>query len=209
MQNQKVRFHNLIREFHAIYENLASNGHDAGSHIQSVTHKLASIIESPLQVAATGPEKKPVCRYLGTAIDAGTTGPYASLANAFEQVTPLLRWEYGYSSMPDDLYDTYAYTEITGPNGNVYAADIVLGFVLLAPGCFYPEHNHPGIEESYLCVSGRVVQNDNEVLHEGDFLYNRPGKMHSLAAGADSPCLLGYGWNASRDVLTGYTMKFG
>ncbi len=202
-----MRWEDLVREIHIIYKNLDRDGIDEKSHIETVYRKLGSISASLLQVSYKKPEEKPVCRYLDAAIDAGRSGPYAKLCIVLKRVASLLVWEYGYESMPEQLSNTYAFTEVLGPNGTVIMNDLVSGFVLLAPGCYYPEHKHPGIEESYLCVSGRVTQNGEEVMNQGDFLYNHPGKMHTLTAGPDVPCLLAYVWNANPEVLRSNSMK--
>jgi len=165
------------------------------------------LINDPL-LREKEPEEKPVCKYLSTAIDAGKKGLFAKLCNALEKFSHTLRWEFGYPSMPAHLYESYAYTEVLGPNGNLYSDKLTLGFVLLAPRCHYPDHRHGGIEESYLCLSGQVIQNKTEKLNPGDFLFNHPGKKHALTVGPDAPCLLAFAWNADPEVLLNYSMEF-
>ncbi len=63
-------------------------------------------------------------------------------------------WEFGYATLPPRLVEIYAYCEIAGPRGPISTPDLILGFVLFAPGAFYPPHNHPEIEESYVTVAG-------------------------------------------------------
>ncbi len=196
----------LIKEFLAIYRALEISGPPAGQdHIREVQAKLLSLGNNNPPIRQKSPEEKPVCRYLDAVRCEGNR--YSEICDIFKNIVPILKWEYGYTSMPEHLYDMYSYTEVIGPQGNIYVEDIVMGFVLLAPCCLYPEHNHPGIEESYLCLSGNVTQNDNEELSPGGYLYNSPGKTHRLSVAPDTPCLLAYSWLAEPAVLKNYSMS--
>lgn len=201
-------FNQFLRELHTIYNGLDSSEKETKRHILSVRNTLSSLIEIPLPATDKKPGLKPVCRYLERAINTGRTGPFSTLCETLIQVSPYLGWEYGYETIPDHLYDSYAYTEIAGPKGSVYSENIAFGLVLLAPGCHYPEHSHPDIEESYLCVSGSVTQNNNDVVTAGDILYNPPGYLHSLSVDAAGACLLAYSWNAPAEILRNNSMKF-
>jgi len=196
----------LIKEFRTIFQTLATSRHPEGQdHIRKVQAKLLSPGNNNPPIRQKSPEEKPVCRYLDDVRCEGNR--YSELCDIYKNIAPLLKWEYGYTSMPEHLYDMYSYTEVIGPQGNIYVEDIVMGFVLLAPGCLYPEHKHPGIEESYLCLSGNVTQNDNEELSPGGYLYNSPGKTHRLSVAPDAPCLLAYAWLAEPAVLKNYSMS--
>lgn len=199
----------LVHEVRLVYHTLDRQySSESGGHIKRVCTKLDDISKTELPDTGKKPEEKAVCRYLNEAIDAGRSGPCAGLCTALQRAAPFLLWEYGYKSMPQHLQSSYAYTEVLGPHGNISINDLVFGFVLLAPECYYPEHNHPGIEESYICLSGRVTQNNNDILNPGDFLYNPPGKLHTLVADTNAPCLLSYVWNADSKVLRRFTMEF-
>ncbi len=199
----------LIKEFLTIYQTLDINGDPAArGHILDVQNKMSTILNNDPPLQQKTPEQKPVCKHLNPAIDKGKEGPFAGLCNAVEKTSRKFRWEFGYSSMPGHLYESYAYTEVLGPDGNVYSDELILGFVLLAPQCYYPDHNHPGIEESYIGLSGECIQNNDEFVKPGGFLYNYPGKMHNLKVPAGKPCLLAYAWNAEPEVLRTYSMNF-
>jgi len=201
-------FKQVLSELHTIYNRLDSSEKETKRHILSVRNTLSSLIEIPPPATNKKPELKPVCRYLERAINTGRTGPFSTLCETLGPVSPDLGWEYGYETMPDHLYDSYAYTEIAGPKGSMYSENIAFGLVLLAPGCHYPEHRHPVIEESYLCISGSVTQNNDNVLTAGDFLYNPPGYIHSFIVNSIAACLLVYFWSADPEGLQDNSMKF-
>jgi len=199
--------HQLIEEFQVILQSIDTSGQpNIQNHFREVHTKLVSIISDNPSVLQKEPEQKPVCKYL----DAVRCGDnlYSGICRFFNALIPALQWEYGYTSMPEQLYDMYGYTEIIGPNGNFYREDLATGFVLLAPGCLYPDHDHQGIEESYFCLSGRITQNDNEELSPGGYLFNPPGKTHRLTVSRDAPGLLAYIWNAEPHILKNNTMEF-
>lgn len=199
----------LIKEFLTIYQTLdISDQPEARDHIRDVRFKLGTILNNVPPDRQKEPGRKPVCKYLDAAIEACNREESAGLCNALERINSILKWEFGYTAMPDCLYNSYAFTEVLGPEGNIYSKDIALGFVLLAPHCHYPDHRHHGIEESYLCLSGRVVQNNKNELKSGDFLFNHPGKKHALTAGPDAPCLLAFVWHAEPEILMNYSMEF-
>lgn len=114
----------------------------------------------------------------------------------------------GYESVPKGLAGKYAFAEFAGPYGPVVIPDVILGVVLFAPRCTYPNHAHSGISESYICLSGAISENDEGVLAPGSMLYNPPGKPHRITVSDQEPSLLAYAWHGRPEELAGQKMVF-
>ena len=106
------------------------------------------------------PARLPVVDWLGRALDRGRQTPTASLVDTIDRVQHQLAWRYGYDRVPRSLQGKYAFAELMGPKGPVVSERLILGLVLLAPGCTYPSHAHDGITESYICLSGTLSGTD-------------------------------------------------
>jgi dimethylpropiothetin dethiomethylase len=130
-----------------------------------------------------------------------------SMARALREVRERLTWELGYERMPRELARRYAYAEIVGPRGPVPSDDLVLGFVLFAPGTTYPQHDHSDIEESYVSVAGAWSENNAAVYAPGSLILNRAGEKHRITTGEVDPCLLAYAWTGSAEALAEPSMK--
>ncbi len=117
-----------------------------------------------------------------------------------------LTWEHGYKDIPEELAEKFAYAEVLGPRGPILFEELILGLVLLGPDCFYPEHRHNGIAESYICLSGWCEINHTK-LNKASCYYNAPDAIHYIKTGS-KPCLLAYGWQADNPKdLNHYTME--
>ena len=153
------------------------------------------------------PEEKPVCEYLSQVIRSETNHFTNPLLNSIKEIRDSLTWEYGYNDLPTELKQKYAYTEILSPDGPILGQEIILGLVLLAPDCLYPEHSHEQIAESYVVLSGTVTVNGNQDFKPGYSIYNSPGEKHELAT-TRQPCLLAYAWSGDKGILANNTMEF-
>lgn len=161
------------------------------AHLDDVTGKLNAIRAADPACTDRPAETRPVAAQLPAALAAA---PAAPLAKALVPVASRLTWEWGYTDLPDTLARSYAYVELLGPRGPVLAQDLILRFVLFAPGTCYPPHAHEGIWESYLAVSGDWSQNDAGVNLPGALVFNPPGTRHFITTGQAGPCLLAYAW---------------
>ncbi|MEI4487820.1 dimethylsulfonioproprionate lyase family protein [Frigidibacter sp. MR17.14] len=189
----------LVAAFAATYRAAPDGGSAAiRAHVDTV---LARIAGAGREAIATTPRSLPVTAHLPRALDLGAAGPMAPLATALGAVAGDLTWEYGYKEMPADLARDYGYCEILGPRGPLPCPDLILGFVLFAPGAVYPEHAHPGISESYLSVAEHWSQNDAGLPAPGSLVFNAPGTPHRITVGRDAPCLLGWAWTGAPDRL--------
>ncbi|QYZ69779.1 dimethylsulfonioproprionate lyase family protein [Neotabrizicola shimadae] len=164
------------------------------AHLDDVTSRLAAAQGRDPACLPRPPEPLPVTAQLPAALHAGRTGPAAPVSRALAAVASRLTWEWGYTTLPEDLARSYGYCEILGPRGPVQDDGLILGFVLFAPGTFYPPHAHQGIFESYLSVAGHWAQNDGGVEQPGSLVFNPPGTRHFITTGHNGPCLLAYAW---------------
>ena len=146
------------------------------------------------------PEKKPVLKYIeNQTADIGS--PYGELRTLLKSLSPYLSWAYGYEAMPEALMEKYAYAEILSPQGPMMAEDLVLGAVMLGPECWYPEHYHVNIAESYVCLIGECWINQTPLIPQ-QWYYVGPGVTHQIETSKDTPCLLAYAWVGERAFLT-------
>ena len=76
---------------------------------------------------------------------------------------------------------TSAPVELLHASGGPAVAGAVTGFVRMAPGTAFPEHEHVG-EETVLLLSGSCEDASGEVFHRGDVARMRPGTRHHLRA---------------------------
>lgn len=193
----------LISAFAAAWAICPDGGSKAiRAHLDDVSRRLTAIRDGDPVCLNRTPQSRPVTAHLPAALNAAQHGTAAAIARTLGPVAAHLTWEWGYSDLPDTLAQSYAYAEVLGPRGPVPADDLILGFVLFAPGTFYPPHAHQGIYESYLSVAGDWSQNDSGVQLPGTLVFNPPGTRHFITTGQASPCLLAYAWVSDSARLT-------
>ena len=198
----------ILAEYLSLYQSVFSTARsEMKKHKQAVVHKIKEQQTNFELSFAKKKKEKPVCDYLEQAIKTENNDETAILLNLIDQVRDSLTWEYGYNKLPEELQEKYAYSELLGPTGPILGQNLILGLVLLAPDCVYPEHSHDQIAESYLVLSGRVTLNDSQEFCAADSIYNLPGKKHKLVT-TDQPCLLAYAWSADKEILTNNAMEF-
>lgn len=199
----------LLREFQTAYRYAPTGGSGPiRAHMRVVRERLAKILKAAPPVRPVEPAALPATNHLARAFDNGEREPTEIFARASAKLSPRLRWEYGYDRVPAGLARKYAYADVLGPAGFVDAADLVLGFVLFAPGSVYPSHRHDGITESYLVLSGAVSENDLGVFRPPSMIFNAAGTTHTIRTSSHEPALLAYAWTGTADAIAGHTMKF-
>lgn len=199
----------LLREFETAYRYAPTGGSaPIRAHMRVVRERLAKIMKADPPTRAPEPAALPATRHLGRALDNGEREPTEIFVRATAKLSTRLRWEYGYDRVPAALARKYAYADILGPAGIIDSADLVLGFVLFAPGCVYPSHRHDGITESYIVLSGAVSENDLGVFRPLSMIFNAPGTTHTIRTSSHEPALLAYAWSGTADAIAGHTMKF-
>ncbi len=198
----------LLREFDALYRYGSAGGSKLiRSHRKKVRDRLSSVITANHVIRHRAPSHKPVTAHFARALDVGERAMMQGMARALREVRDELAWEYGYDRLPKALAQKYAYCEILGPRGPIYAPDLILGFVLFAPNTTYPQHSHQEIEESYVSISGAWSENNTAVYAPGSLILNRPGDEHRITTGTREPCLLAYAWAGPADRLEEPEMK--
>lgn len=199
----------LLREYYELYRFLPSGGSDRiRSHQRTVREAINRVLKANPLIQTQPPATKPVTAHLKRALDEGRGDRMSGMVRALESVMPDLSWQYGYEKVPKGLLGSYAYAEVTGPQGPVVTDDIILGIVLFAPGCTYPAHAHKGITESYVCLSGAVSENHQGVYVPGSMIFNPPEHLHRITVGISEPALLAYAWIGARGDLIDQKMVF-
>lgn len=199
----------LLREFYEMYRNGGAGGSvRIRAHQRRVRESISRVLRADAPVRTLQTARKPVLAHLDRALDRGELSSAAELIRATRHVAADLCWLYGYDKVPKGLENRYAFAEVSGPSGPVVTDQIILGYVLFAPGCTYPAHAHDGITESYYVLSGTVSENDDGVYAAGSLIFNPPGRMHRITVGARNPALLAYAWSGNADKLTHQKMVF-
>ncbi|MCI0431514.1 MAG: dimethylsulfonioproprionate lyase family protein [Rhodospirillales bacterium] len=100
-----------------------------------------------------------------------------------------------------DFLDGYGYAVIAGPGG-LFASEIALGVLVLAPGLLYPAHAHPA-EEVYLVLDPTSRWwRDGEEWREGAggaAIHHPPNLAHAMQAGS-APLFAVYLWRGQLEV---------
>jgi dimethylpropiothetin dethiomethylase len=199
----------LLRDYLDLYRSGSAGGSaKIRSHQRLVSRKLAKILANDPPFADLEPMQLPVCVHLQRAIDNAENQTTAVITRSVRAVRESLKWQYGYEKVPKGLEKKYAYAEALGPNGPIFSDELILGLVLFAPKTTYPAHNHKGITESYICLSGSISENDVGVYSPGSLILNPPGQMHRITTADREPCLLAYAWSGSREDLVSQKMVF-
>ncbi len=198
----------LLREFDTLYRHGSAGGSKLiRGHRKRVRDTLSATLAKNPVVSYQPPVLKPVTAHLPRSLDLGERAALESLAQAMRAVRKRLVWEYGYERVPKALERKYAYCEVLGPRGPVPCDNLILGFVLFAPGTTYPQHSHQGIEESYISISGAWSENNTAVYAPGSLILNRPEEEHRITTGPNDPCLLAYAWVGEPGILAEPGMK--
>lgn len=192
----------LLQEVRRVYRTTSSGGSSRiRDHRRTVIRALDAVREADPPLQPEPPSSLPVCGHLHRALDNARLGPLAGFARVLERIRPNLVWRYGYDNVPNDLADRYGYCELAGPRGPIATEVVIIGLVLFAPRCTYPQHSHQGITESYVAVSGAFSENDTGVYAPGSIILNRAGEAHRITTGHSEPCLLLYAWTGPPERL--------
>lgn len=199
----------LLRDYLDLYRNGSAGGSaKIRSHQHLVSRTLGKILTSDPPFADVDAMQLPVCVHLQRAIDNASLQTTAAITKSVQAMGVFLKWQYGYEKVPKGLEKKYAYAEVLGPNGPVFSDELILGLVLFAPRTTYPTHNHNGITESYIVLSGSTSENDVGVYSPGSLIFNPPGQMHRITTADREPCLLAYAWSGAQGDLIGQKMVF-
>lgn len=187
---QDLLWYKFLAGFIYEYESLSASGNEnIRLHMESVLNSLDNLANNPI-IQKKEPSTLPVTTYLKETIKRELNKNETPIFQALKEAIGMLSWKYGHNSLPEDLKTKYGFCEIIGPNGNLYSEQIISGFMLLAPGCHYPNHKNDNTEESYICLSGEVSVNNSGVFRTNSLIYAAPGEMHKLTTGKFYSCLL-------------------
>jgi mannose-6-phosphate isomerase-like protein (cupin superfamily) len=167
----------------------------------------------PLWPASLPPQRVeaanlPACDYLAQAIELGRAGPESAIATGLPQLSPRLRWTYGY---PRDLRYSglerrVAFTEVLGTTGIWPSKQMLVGFTLIAPHTHYPAHVHPAIELD-LVIAGAAAwalgDAPGEVRQPGSVIVHPSGAPHAMTTGA-KPLLALFTWRGDLATSSSY-----
>ncbi|MGF1563063.1 MAG: dimethylsulfonioproprionate lyase family protein [Geminicoccaceae bacterium] len=199
----------LLREFDLLYRRGSAGGSKPiRTHMRQVRGRIARLVRQPLRHLPRDPYHLPVSAHWPRAIDLALPERTGSFARLLDRLASTFTWEYGYAKVPGNLRDAYAFTELAGPRGPIAVDDLILGLVLFAPRCVYPQHRHTGITESYVVVSGTLSENDVGVYAPGSLIFNPPNHFHRITVGDREPCLLAYAWVGEAQDLAAPHMIF-
>lgn len=176
-------------------------------HLKFVVKELKKINDD-LETIEIKSQIKPVVSYLSQISNKNIAADYKKIVKELSELSRELDWKYGYQNPSQEMMEKYAYTEIIGPKGPIYAEEVIVGFVLLAPDFNYPKHRHSEIEESYLFLNSKTFYNKRKILAEGSFILNEAGKMHELKSADQNPVLILYSWiNKGEGSLKDYQLN--
>ena len=117
----------------------------------------------------------PVLDHLQAALDAAKKYELAGLARLLDAAQPNVVWSrnegYVNQGLHADFLDGYAYAALSTPAGPIRRTKPLAGFILLAPGIFYPPHHHAP-REIYLPMTPASWQ-----LDKGDWFDVAPGQV--------------------------------
>lgn len=180
----EARFEHLRGEMLAF---LADRERHAPDHQADVIHAVATEIEQA-HLPAVRPEPRRLGghRHLDAALAMARGGPMETLAAAFAEVEPDLRWirtEHYREKLGDDYMENYCYTNILGYDGLIEHDRIIAAFFIIGPGRHYPRHHHEA-EEIYFPFGGDTLwSQDDETPRPrpaGEAVHNTPWLPHEM-----------------------------
>jgi dimethylpropiothetin dethiomethylase len=181
-----------LKELSFVKSKLQKENLNILKHLEFVVKELEKL-KHQLEIIEIKSETKPVVSYLSQISLENKADDYKKVIKNLKELSGKLFWRYGYQEPSQEMIEKYAYTEVIGPEGPIYSEEMIIGFVLLAPGFYYPKHKHYQIEESYLFLNAKTLYN-NAILEKGSFILNETGKIHELRSAAENPALILYSW---------------
>lgn len=107
----------LLVEYYAAYRHCSAGGSKViRSHMKLLRKRLSRCISGGPTLTLSLPERKPVCAYLGRALDNSEQDAMRSMIKAIDKIKYDLTWRYGYEKLPRHLANCYAYADILSPH---------------------------------------------------------------------------------------------
>ena len=129
-----------------------------------------------------------------------------SILESFLELEPNVKWtrnpNYTADRIGEHFLENYAFCNVIGPGGFLETDRLMMGFLLLGPGAYYPKHFHPALE-MYHPVCGEAFWSQSEgseVIHpSGTAVYHGENVIHTMRT-AEQPLLALFTWLGEIDV---------
>jgi dimethlysulfoniopropionate lyase len=166
----------------AVARSLASRS-DEG--ISEVLDRLGAQDLSIAALRQPEPRNLPACRYFPETA-AATMMVASPVSAALADIEPHLRWKqnsnYSDAVLGEGYMNSYAYSEIIGPDGFFPGDDYLMGLLLLGPGRHYRDHRHPA-PELYWTLTGpslwRRAPEEYQSREAGSSIWHPPCAVHA------------------------------
>jgi len=150
-------------------------------------------------------DELPVLAYIDAALELAGKYELSNLASGLRLVLDRVRWSqnpgYTEANVSQSFLDGYAYAGLSGPDCPLLCEVPRCGYVLLAPGVTYQDHNHEPREVYLVLTPGAQWCLDSGEwfdVYAGDLILHDPWQMHAMRAG-DRPLLAFAAWLESGD----------
>ena len=189
----------LVRFFDAARDVLSARAEE-GTPSAAVAARVLDALGNSVGTIAPGTlDPPPAYRHLASALEhARATTEIASLADAFRELEPELRWRRraGSETAGAVFHDGHANADIVGPAGLEQRGDVWFGASLVAPHVRYIDHRHPP-EEVYIVMSDGEWYREDRGWHTpgaGGLVYNPRNIVHAMRAGSGALLALWLLW---------------
>ena len=184
----------------AVARALMPRGEDG---ISDVLDRLAVQDLSTAALRQPEPRSLPACRYFPETTAAAMMVA-AAVSAALANIEPHLRWKqnlnYSDAVLGEGYMNSYAYSEIIGPDGFFPGDDYLMGLLLLGPARHYRDHLHAA-PELYWTLTGpslwRRAPDEFRPQKAGSAIWHPPHVVHATQTLAEP--LLGV-WIWTRDT---------
>lgn len=163
----------------------------AGGKAEQAAERIFGALARPAPSGARNPVRLPCCTHLEAAFTGAERCPPEALrvARAFATVEPGVTWvrRGTAAAIGEPFFSGHANALVVGPGGLEPRQDVWVGVSLVSPGVTYPDHTHPP-EEVYVVLSQGSWRQKDGPWHEpglGGIVYNPPGIVHAMRAGAE------------------------
>jgi hypothetical protein len=138
----------------AIFDAAAALIETVEPEVAAELRRLLACRSLPQPVPVTAHAAASIQHHMPAVLASSWPAPLTDIAPALSACWKRLDWYYHYPDRPD-LAANIAFAELIGPAAPLWSDKIRVGFTFMAPGIFYPLHDHPAVE-LYLVLSGHA-----------------------------------------------------
>ena len=142
----------------------------------------------------------PALDYLDGSLELAKAAGFEDIVSGIESLRDSLRWSqnasYRPGTVPQELLDGYTYAGLAGPGGLIPCEAPLCGFMLMAPGVYYPDHQHEPPEIYLVLTPGTEWKLDQKEwfdVQAGDLIHHQPWQWHATRT-VRQPMLAFAGW---------------